>query len=89
MVCRPDVSYVRNSLERELRLRQVLRGLFTFFRQFNDLRYEEVKSFKAYVLLALHAAEHGCALTVEIADSGEFQSHGPLGLITDFSTNFL
>ena len=70
-------------------LRQVLRCFFTFFRQFNDLLYEEVQPFKPYVLLALHTAQHGRAVTVEVAESCEFESHRPLGLITDISANLL
>jgi len=50
---------------------------------------KEVQPFKGYILLTLHAAEHSRAITVEVAESGEFESYGPLRLITDISANLL
>ena len=69
--------------------RQVLRCLFTFFRQFNHFLYEQVQAFKTYVLLTLHAAEHRRAVTVEITELTELERHGPLGLITHIQANLL
>ena len=74
-----------NSLDLSFRFRRVLRGILTFLCQFNHLLNEEVQPFEAYVLLTLHPAEDSRALTVEIAESVEFDRYRLLGLITNVS----